>query len=119
MMRIRTRLIAGLLPGAIRCQSGAVTAPMTDWFATRELEHGIYLISEPAHVNSFLIEGDTAAALIDTGLGIGNIRQAIEALTRHDVFALNTHYHFDHTGGNHWFSTRLIHADGASAIERP
>lgn len=92
---------------------------MTDWFTTRELEHGIYLVSEPAHVNSFLVEGDTAAALIDTGLGIGNIRHTAELLTSHDVFALNTHYHFDHTGGNYWFSTRLIHQDGASAIEHP
>lgn len=92
---------------------------MTGWFATRELEHGIYMVSEPVHVNSFLIEGSAAAALIDTGLGIGNIRAVAEALTSRDVFALNTHYHFDHSGGNHWFSTRLIHQDGAPAIERP
>jgi hypothetical protein len=63
---------------------------MTGWFATRQVEHGIYLVSEPVHVNSFLIEGEAAAALIDTGLGIGNIRQAAEALTSRDVFALNT-----------------------------
>ena len=92
---------------------------MTGWFATRALEPGIYLVSEPVHVNSFLIEGNAAAALIDTGLGIGNIRLAAEALASHDVFALNTHYHFDHTGGNHWFATRLIHEDGAPTIERP
>ena len=52
-------------------------------------------------MNSFLIEGSSAAALIDTGLGIGNIRQVAEELASHDVFALNTHYHFDHSGGNH------------------
>jgi glyoxylase-like metal-dependent hydrolase (beta-lactamase superfamily II) len=92
---------------------------VTGWFATRELESGVYLVSEPVHVNSFLIEGNAAAALIDTGLGIGNIRQAAEALASHDVFAVNTHYHFDHTGGNHLFSARLIHQDGAAAIERP
>jgi glyoxylase-like metal-dependent hydrolase (beta-lactamase superfamily II) len=92
---------------------------VTNWFATRKLEPGVFLISEPVHVNSFLIEGNSAAALIDTGLGIGNIRQAADALAHHDVFALNTHYHFDHTGGNHLFSTRLIHEDGALAIERP
>jgi glyoxylase-like metal-dependent hydrolase (beta-lactamase superfamily II) len=89
------------------------------WFATRQLERGIFLVSEPVHVNSFLVEGNAAAALIDTGLGIGDIRQVAEALASHDVFALNTHYHFDHTGGNHRFSTRLIHEDGAAAIERP
>lgn len=92
---------------------------MTGWFATRKLEPGIYLVSEPVHVNSFLVEGTAAAALIDTGLGIGNIREVAEELASHDVFALNTHYHFDHTGGNHWFSTRLIHQDGAAAMGRP
>jgi glyoxylase-like metal-dependent hydrolase (beta-lactamase superfamily II) len=92
---------------------------MTNWFATRELEPGVFLVSEPVHVNSFLIEGDSAAALIDTGLGIGNIREVAEDLASHDVFALNTHYHFDHSGGNHLFAARLIHEDGAAAIERP
>ena len=92
---------------------------MTNWFATRRLEPGIFLVSEPVHVNSFLIEGGSAAALIDTGLGIGNIRQVAEELASRDVFALNTHYHFDHSGGNHWFSTRLIHEAGAPVIERP
>jgi glyoxylase-like metal-dependent hydrolase (beta-lactamase superfamily II) len=91
---------------------------LTGWFATRQLEPGVHLVSEPAHVNSFLVEGDAVAALIDTGLGIGNIRAVAEKLASHDVFALNTHYHFDHTGGNHWFASRLIHEDGAAAIER-
>jgi glyoxylase-like metal-dependent hydrolase (beta-lactamase superfamily II) len=89
---------------------------MTGWFATRQLEPGVYLISEPMHVNSFLIEGHAAAALIDTGLGIGNIHAVAEDLASHDVFALNTHYHFDHSGGNHRFARRLIHEAGATAI---
>jgi glyoxylase-like metal-dependent hydrolase (beta-lactamase superfamily II) len=91
---------------------------MTGWFTTRTLEEGVYLVSEPGHVNSFLIEGSAAAALIDTGLGIGNIHQVAEQLASHDVFAVNTHYHYDHTGGNHWFAKRLIHEAGAAAIER-
>jgi glyoxylase-like metal-dependent hydrolase (beta-lactamase superfamily II) len=91
---------------------------VTRWFATRELESGIYLIAEPVHVNSFLIEGSSASALIDTGLGIGNIRAVADKLASHDVMAVNTHYHFDHSGGNHWFDTRLIHEAGAIAVQR-
>ncbi len=91
---------------------------MTGWFATRSLGKGLYLVSEPSHVNSFLIEGSATAALIDTGLGIGNIRRAAEELASHDVIAVNTHYHYDHSGGNHWFTNRLIHEAGAAAIER-
>jgi glyoxylase-like metal-dependent hydrolase (beta-lactamase superfamily II) len=90
-----------------------------DWFATRRLEDGIFLVSEPVHVNSFLVEGNASAALIDTGMGIGDIRRVAEGLATRDVFALNTHYHLDHTGGNHLFAERLIHEDGAAAIERP
>jgi glyoxylase-like metal-dependent hydrolase (beta-lactamase superfamily II) len=89
---------------------------MTGWFATRQLEAGVYLISEPMHVNSFLVDGSAEAALIDTGLGIGNIRAVAEKLASCDVLAVNTHYHFDHSGGNHWFAQRLIHEAGASAI---
>ena len=66
------------------------------------LEDGIHLLSEPVHVNSFLVEGGEAAALIDTGLGIGNIRRRRETTWPPAMYsALNTHYHFDHTGGNH------------------
>jgi glyoxylase-like metal-dependent hydrolase (beta-lactamase superfamily II) len=88
------------------------------WFATRRLEPGVHLVSEPVHVNSFLVEGSATAALIDTGLGIGNIREVAESLASRDVFALNTHYHSDHTGGNHWFDRRLIHELGAEATMR-
>jgi glyoxylase-like metal-dependent hydrolase (beta-lactamase superfamily II) len=91
---------------------------VSGWFATRQLEAGVHLISEPVHVNSFLVEGSASAALIDTGLGIGNIREVVDALASRDVFALNTHYHFDHTGGNHWFDKRVIHESGADATTR-
>src|SRR5207237_94252 len=50
------------------------------WFATRELPDGVFLIAEPAHVNSFLVVGEERAALIDSGLGIDRIRPVAEAL---------------------------------------
>jgi hypothetical protein len=92
---------------------------VTNWFATRRLEPGIFLVSEPVHVNSLLIEGSSAAALIDTGLGIGNIRQVAEELASHDVFALKHPVPLRPQRRDHWFSTRLIHEGGAPVIERP
>ena len=56
---------------------------------------------------------------MDTGLGIGNIRDEVERLASRDILAVNTHYHFDHTGGNHWFDNRAIHELGAKSTTRP
>jgi glyoxylase-like metal-dependent hydrolase (beta-lactamase superfamily II) len=90
----------------------------SDWFATRELPHGVFLIAEPPHVNSFLVVGDERAALIDSGLGVGRIRPVAEALTDRPVEVVNTHYHFDHSGGNQEFDRTAIHELGAEHLRR-
>ena len=50
-----------------------------------------------------LLIGPEKAALIDTGCGIGNLRQAVAELTDKPVIVINTHTHFDHLGGNRQF----------------
>ena len=74
-------------------------APATGWFATRELERGVWLVAEPVHVNCFLVAGRERAVLIDSGLGIADIRPIVESLTDLDVMVANTHHHWDHVGG--------------------
>ncbi|TMB80797.1 MAG: MBL fold metallo-hydrolase [Chloroflexi bacterium] len=75
----------------------------TAWFEVSKLEPGVYLVSEPGHVNSWLIEGSTSAVLFDTGLGVANIRKVAEEITPRKLLVVNSHYHFDHTGGNRFF----------------
>lgn len=82
------------------------------WFATRELDHGVWLIAEPTHVNSFLVAGYERAVLIDSGLGIADIRLIVKSLTDLDVMVANTHHHWDHVGGNDRFSEVAIHELG-------
>jgi len=48
----------------------------------------------------YLLIGEESAVLIDTGCGEGNIRSFVESITNKSVKAINTHGHFDHTGGN-------------------
>ena len=74
------------------------------WFATREHQPGVWLVAAPPHVNCFLVTGRDRAVLIDTGLGIGDMYQAVAALTDLDVVVVNTHYHWDHVGGNDGFA---------------
>ena len=50
--------------------------------------------------NIYLLEGDQAAMLIDTGYGQGNLRAYVEKLTDKPVIVVNTHFHLDHYGGN-------------------
>ena len=76
---------------------------MSDWFQIREVKEDIFCIEEPGHVQSYLINGDSHSALIDTGMGFCDIRSAIEPLLREQIIVLNTHWHFDHIGGNPLF----------------
>lgn len=91
-------------------------APDT-WFHVQELKPGVHPIAEPDHVNSFLIEGRDCAVLFDTGLGIGNNREAVERITNLPVSVVNSHHHFDHLGGIHLFDDIRIYHIGGPYIE--
>jgi glyoxylase-like metal-dependent hydrolase (beta-lactamase superfamily II) len=76
------------------------------WFKVYELPHATYAIYEPGHfqeVISFLILGEEQALLLDTGMGIGNMRRVVEELTDLPVTVVNSHCHFDHIGCNRQF----------------
>ncbi len=47
----------------------------------------------------WLVEGREKALLVDTGLGLGDLRGEVEALTDKPVVVVNTHGHGDHSGG--------------------
>jgi glyoxylase-like metal-dependent hydrolase (beta-lactamase superfamily II) len=94
---------------------------MVEWFEVNEIEEGIWCIGEPYHVenvNSYLILGDGKGLLIDTGLGISNIKNVVEQITPDPVEVVNTHSHYDHVGDNHRFDKIAIHKDEARQLER-
>jgi glyoxylase-like metal-dependent hydrolase (beta-lactamase superfamily II) len=87
------------------------------WFYTREIADGVWLIAEPQHVYSWLVAGADCAVLIDTGMGVLPIRPVAEQLTNRPITVVNTHYHFDHVGGNQEFDEIAIHEVGAPLLE--
>lgn len=92
---------------------------MLDWFDVREAEPGIFIIEEPLHVErvkSYLVVGDERAALIDTGMGVANIREVVDSLTDKPVTVLLSHAHWDHVGGNTMFDSILIHPAEADVL---
>jgi glyoxylase-like metal-dependent hydrolase (beta-lactamase superfamily II) len=91
------------------------------WFEVRAPEPGIFTIVEPLHseeVKSNLIVGDERAMLIDTGMGVGDIRGVVERLTDRPVFVVNSHAHWDHIGGNWRFEEIWIHEAEADRLPR-
>lgn len=59
-----------------------------------------WVISNQWKSFQYLLIGENKALLIDTGYGEGDIRSIVEEITRLPIMVINTHGHFDHTGGN-------------------
>lgn len=77
-----------------------------DWFEVYEIAANLFVFYEPRHYEETIVSlliGEQMAALIDTGCGIGNLREAVEEVTDKPVIVLNTHTHPDHLGSDHQF----------------
>ena len=77
------------------------------WFEIYQVNADTFALLEPYHfeeVISFLVTGTERAALIDTGMGIGNIQAEVVRLTNLPIVVVNTHTHLDHVGDNHRFA---------------
>ncbi len=93
---------------------------MSEWFTTEQLDESTYALSEYGHwekVHSYLLVGSNAALLIDTGLGIGNIKKAVNKITDLPVKVVTTHAHWDHIGGHAYFDEIAVHKADAGWIK--
>ena len=79
---------------------------MSNWFSIEKIDKITYALSEYKHSeipHSYLLIGNEKALLIDSGLGVSNIREEVEKLTDLEVIVLSTHIHWDHVGGHKLF----------------
>lgn len=89
------------------------------WFRVWEVRPGRWVIEEPLHseeVKSYLVLGTERAALIDTGMGVGDIRAIVRTITSLPVIVLQSHAHNDHIGGAHLFDDVRIHESEADDL---
>jgi len=89
---------------------------MTDWFTVEPIDNDTFALSEYRHweePHSYLLLGESRALLIDSGLGVGNIRQVVEQLTSLPVTVALTHAHWDHMGGLSAFEDIAVHQEEA------
>lgn len=87
---------------------------MEDWFTVENITDDTFAISEYGHweeTHCYLLCGSQRAVLIDTGLGIANIRKVVDKLTNLPVTAVSTHVHWDHIGGHRFFQHIAVHKE--------
>ena len=84
------------------------------WFTVEKVDSDTFIISEYRHweeVHCYLLIGVKKALLIDTGLGVGNLKSVVSDLTRLPVEVVTTHVHWDHIGGHRFFQNIAVFED--------
>lgn len=92
----------------------------SDWFTVERIDDSTYALSEYGHweqVHSYLVIGSKSACLIDTGLGIGNIKEVVEHLTDLPIQVVTTHVHWDHIGGHRYFDEIKVHKNDSTWLK--
>ena len=85
---------------------------LDNWFTVEQIDKDTYVISEYKHceeTHCYLLLGKDKALLIDTGLGVANIKEIVERITSLPVMVAVTHVHWDHIGGHKYFQDLAVH----------
>ena len=109
-------LVALFIPGHAELKTQTATPKAADDFTVVKVADGVYAgIAKAGGLatgNSGFVVGDEGVLVIDTFLTPIAAEELIEAIgteTKQPIkFAINTHYHLDHTGGNQVFAARSI-----------
>ena len=83
-----------------------------NWFTVERIAADTFAISEEKHweeTHCYLLCGRERALLIDTGLGVADIRTVAEGLTFLPITVAATHAHWDHIGGHKYFAEFAVH----------
>ena len=87
---------------------------MSEWFTVEKIDSQTFAISEYKHweeTHCYLLCGEESAVLIDTGLGVSNIREIVDSLTKLPIMVVTTHIHWDHIGGHKYFPNFYAHSE--------
>lgn len=82
-------------------------------YTVKKINENTWKIEEvyhlPAVLPMYLVVGTERAALIDTGMGIGDLLGTVREITDKPVAVYGTHAHMDHIGGNSQFDDIYLH----------
>ncbi len=75
----------------------------------------IYALSQ-CGVCTYLLVGKTHALVLDTGCGLADPMPQIRELTDKPLYVVNSHGHYDHTAGNHYFGGQVYIHEADKAV---
>lgn len=84
---------------------------INDWFTLVKIDSCTYAFEErwsKEYCCCYLLYSEGEGLLIDSGSGIGNIKEAVSSVFCGNISVLTTHTHFDHIGGHKYFSNRFV-----------
>ncbi|MCD8380188.1 MAG: MBL fold metallo-hydrolase [Lachnospiraceae bacterium] len=97
-----------------------VSLPDDEDYRYWKLFEDTYIIHYGEALDTFLLLGEEKALLIDTAYGRGDFPNIVEELRAgKELLVVNTHGHFDHTGGNRWFPQVYMHPNAMSYANTP
>lgn len=73
-------------------------------FKVKNHASGIYEITAPMGERIYFVLGEKRDAIIDTGMGIGSLKEVVDAISKKEKIVIDTHGHPDHAGGNFEFA---------------
>lgn len=82
---------------------------LTKLYPMVQFKKDTWEIDEFDNASIFLLVGTEKAMVIDTGMGIGDLRGAIEMITDKPLICVISHGHVDHTGNCRQFEEVWIH----------
>lgn len=90
-----------------------------EYFKYEKLTENIIRIFGLTGEIMYLVEGSERAALIDTGTGVGNLKEYVRKLTKKPIIVILTHGHVDHaSGAPNFHEVYMNHADDQIYIEQ-
>lgn len=81
---------------------------MRPYFTAVRISKRVIRITGITQELMYLVIGETKAALIDTGIGIGDLATFVRTLTDKPIEVILTHGHLDHIGGATFFSQAYL-----------
>lgn len=83
-----------------------------------EIERGVTVLETSDKTTLYLVEGDSAALLIDTGTSIADLDKVVAKLTQKPFHVVATHGHPDHIGNIRFFPEFYMHP-GDTVLSTP
>ena len=88
-----------------------------EYFHHEQIDKDIIRIIGIGNELCYLIIGRNKAALVDTGAGIGNIREYVESFTNLPIIVILTHAHIDHSAGSFYFHQVYLTSEDAKLLD--